>query len=59
MTSFTPLKKAVYRLQGGKCFDCLWRLPVSDLILHRDGDWFLLCPPCKIEAEVQEMFTRA
>lgn len=59
MTQNQRLKRAMYRLQDGKCFDCGWRLPVNDLNLHWDGDWFLLCPPCKIEAQVQEMWARA
>ena len=52
------LKKAVYRQQTGKCFDCGWFYPAIVLTLHWDGDWFLLCPHCKGEAQIQDMLGR-
>ena len=55
MLTRPQLKQAVYRTQGSRCYDCGFILPQGDLMLHKDGRaWFLLCPPCKMDAQIED-----
>ena len=48
-------RRVLYRRQGAMCLYCGWRLPLSDLTLHQDGGLILLCPPCKVEADISRI----
>lgn len=55
MATRAQLKQAVYRAQGSRCYECGEPVPSEVLFLHRDGRaWFLLCPPCKMDAQIED-----
>ena len=48
----------LYLRQGRACADCGAVRSIRSLILHRDGGVWLLCPPCKIDADVDLAWDR-